>query len=117
MNIDLGQVPKWIFAVAALILVAILFYALIWPGVPVTLGSLGTFGRVETTSLTTNEIASLKSLLGRLILAPSGATCFDNPNLQFKFCFETDGNLVGYDKSKKSSATPNGTPIWGMMKK
>lgn len=47
MNIDLGQVPKWIFAFAALLLVGVLIYALVWPGVPVRLGSIGVIGRAE----------------------------------------------------------------------
>jgi hypothetical protein len=122
-----GKLPARILTFAAalaliafLLLIAVTLFAY-WRGDSITIAGAD-FGKTkppvaEGTSLTLTEIASLKSLLGRLILAPSGATCLDNPNLQFKFCFETDGNLVGYDKSKSSSKSPNGNPIWGTMTK
>jgi hypothetical protein len=52
------------------------------------------------------------SLLSRVTLHSQSA-CLDNPDTNYRICFESDGDLVIYDKSKPSPSTSNGTPVWG----
>jgi hypothetical protein len=57
-----------------------------------------------------DQTTKLQGLADRLTLHAS-AECLDNPETSFRLCFEADGNLVIYDRSRPSHGTSNGTPV------